>query len=143
LRTLSKAWGLAGVRCGAVIAADPLVINTLRYIQVPFGFPTPSQEIVAERCLSPQEMINSWGQVRKERDRLSKELSTLNIVEKIISSHTNFLLIEFNNFSQAMNVLRQHKIHVVDCSSTIPNSIRVSVGNMEENQKFLDVLQSF
>lgn len=143
LRTLSKGWGLAAVRCGAVIAADPLVINTLRYIQVPFGFSTPSQEIVAARCLSPEAMINSWGQVRKERDKLSTKLSTLNVVEKIIPSHANFLLVKLTSFSQIMAVLHQHKIHVVDCSNAIPNSIRVSVGNMEENQKFLDVLQSF
>lgn len=143
LRTLSKGWGLAGVRCGAIIAADPLVINTLRYIQVPFGFSTPSQEIVADRCQSPKAMIHSWEQVRKERNELSTKLSILKVVERVIPSHANFLLVELNNFPQVMDILHRHKIYVVDCSPVIPNSIRVSVGKAEENQKFLDALQSF
>lgn len=142
LRTLSKAWGLAGIRCGVVIAADPLVINTLRYIQVPFGFSTPSQEIFAKRCALPEEMVNSWEQVRKEREKLSKKLQALNIIQKVIPTHTNFLLVEFNSFSKVMDILSQHKIHVVDCSNVIPNSVRISIGNLQENQKLLDVLQS-
>lgn len=141
LRTLSKAWGLAGVRCGAVIASDPLVINTLRYIQVPFGFASPSQEIVAKRCASPQRMRASWEKIKQERENLSEKLSSLTIVKKIIPSQANFLLVEFNCFSKVMEILSRHKIQVMDCSSTIPNSIRLSVGTLEENQKFINVLK--
>lgn len=142
LRTLSKAWGLAGARCGVVIASDAQVINTLRYIQVPFGFSTPSQEIVAERCLFPDEMFNSWERVRREREQLSNVLLTLNIVEKVTPSHANFLLVKLRDFSKVMGVLAHHKIHVVDCSNTIANSVRVSVGTEAENQTFLNVLRS-
>lgn len=140
LRTLSKAWGLAGVRCGAVIAADPLVINTLRYIQIPFGFPTPSQELVADRCAFPQIMIASWEHMTKERVNLIKKLSSLRAVKKITPSDVNFFLVELNHFSTVMTFLNQHKIHVVSCDNEIANSIRVSVGTEEENQKFLKVM---
>ena len=140
LRTLSKAWGLAGVRCGAVIAADPLVINTLRYIQIPFGFPTPSQELVAHRCSFPQAMIASWEQVRQERIHLIKKLSSLRAVKKITPSDINFFLMELNHFSTVISYLNQHKIHVVSCDNEIANSIRVSVGTTEENQKFLEAM---
>lgn len=141
LRTLSKAWGLAGVRCGAVIAADPLVINTLRYIQVPFGFASPSQEIVAERCRDPEKMQISWVKIKQERESLSKELSLLSVVKKVFPSQANFLLVELNGFSQVMDVLSHHKIQVVDCSSLIPDSIRVSIGTVAENQTFLETLR--
>lgn len=140
LRTLSKAWGLAGVRCGAVIAADPLVINTLRYIQIPFGFPTPSQEIVANRCAFPEAMMASWQKIRQERDNLAKQLSTLRAVKKITPSHANFLLVELNHFSTTIDFLNQHKIQIVVCDNDIPGSIRVSVGTVEENQKFLEIM---
>ncbi len=140
LRTLSKAWGLAGVRCGAVIAADPLVINTLRYIQIPFGFPTPSQELVANRCAFPQTMIASWEQIRQERVKLVKNLSNLSVVKKITPSDVNFFLMELNHFSTVMAFLNQHKIHVVSCDNEIANSIRVSIGTEKENQKFLKAM---
>lgn len=58
LRTFSKAWGLAGVRCGVVIA-DKLIIHALRYVQLPFAFSSPAQEKVAELLLNPGKIFSS------------------------------------------------------------------------------------
>lgn len=139
LRTLSKAWGLAAARCGTVIA-DPSVIDTLRYIQIPFGFPVSSQEIVRERCDNANIMFQSWQKIRQERDSLVKELSGLDSVDRILPSQTNFIFVTFKNFKKTMAALRENKIYVVDFSANIPNGVRVTVGTREENKKFLDVM---
>lgn len=141
LRTLSKAWGLAGVRCGAVLA-DPSVIFTLRYIQVPFGFPSPSQEIVRERCLSPQEMFASWEKIKEERSTLISKLRTLENVDYVLESHTNFLFIILKNYEDTMALLKLHNIYVTDCSASVERSIRVTIGTETENRQFLEVMRS-
>lgn len=141
LRTLSKAWGLASVRCGAVIA-DPTVINTLRYIQIPFGFPTPSQELVEERCEHPELMFQSWEKIRHERVYLVEELSKLSSVERILPSQANFILLILKDLDKAMAKLRENRIHVLDCSGSISNGIRVTIGSREQNEFFLEAMET-
>ena len=136
LRTLSKAWGLAAARCGAVIA-HPSVINTLRYVQIPFGFCSPSQEIVRERCDHPDMMFESWKKIREERDILVEKLSDHDSVERILPSHSNFIFVILKDFERTTRELQVNKIFVVDCSRQIPNGIRVTVGTREENEAFL------
>jgi histidinol-phosphate aminotransferase len=140
VRTLSKAWGMAAARCGIVIA-DELIINTLRYIQVPFGFSTPSQIEVFERFLYPDEMIATWGRIKSERNILIEYVMQLRCVEKVFRSHSNFIMIILKNFKQVMKLLQEKKIFVLNCSDAIPNSIRVSLSSRENNLKFLDVLK--
>ncbi len=140
LRTLSKAWGLASVRCGAVIA-DPTVINTLRYIQIPFGFPEPSQNLVEERCDHPELMFQSWEKIRHERAYLVEKLSRLDSIEKILPSQANFILLILKDFDKTMAELKTNKIHVLDCSKSIPKGIRVTIGSRRENDTFLNAIQ--
>lgn len=142
LRTFSKAWGLAGVRCGAVIASDPRVIHTLRCLQVPFGLATPSQEIIAQRCKNPEAMIASWGKLKKERDKMLQGLRPLKSVKRIPESKANFLLVQLNDYDHVMTTLQHHRVYVMDCSKAIPNSIRVTIGNEGQNQKFMEIMGS-
>lgn len=140
LRTLSKAWGLAAARCGAVIA-HPSVINTLRYVQIPFGFCSPSQEIVRERCDHPDLMFESWKKIREERDFLIQKLSDNSSVERILPSHANFIFVIFKDLEKTMAKLQENKIFVVDCSRHIRNGLRVTIGTREENEKFLTCME--
>jgi histidinol-phosphate aminotransferase len=139
LRTLSKAWGMAGLRCGVILASQQ-IIHTLRYIQLPFGFSTPAQERVKERLLYPEEIFASWEKITKNRTHLIRELSNLKIVRKVFQSSTNFLMLVLENFHETLSLVKQHHIHVLDCSASLPNSIRVSLGTEEQNQKFLRAL---
>ena len=140
LRTFSKAWGLAGVRCGVVLA-DKLIINTLRYVQLPFAFSSPAQEKVSELLLNPEKTFSSWRRIKKNRDDLLEALSNLESVAKVFKSDTNFIMPVLKDFQKTMSLLKEHKIHVLDCSASLPNSIRVSLGTDEQNQKFLDVVR--
>lgn len=140
LRTFSKAWGLAGIRCGAILA-DKSIINALRFIQLPFSVPSHSQAKVEERLLFPQEIYASWEKIKTNRKEMTEELSTFKSVTKIFKSDTNFMMIVLKEFERTMNFLTQHKIHVLDCSSLLPNAIRVSLGTEKQNQQFLEVLR--
>ncbi|MBS0272434.1 MAG: aminotransferase class I/II-fold pyridoxal phosphate-dependent enzyme [Proteobacteria bacterium] len=140
LRTFSKAWGLAGIRCGAILA-DTSVINTLRYVQLPFSISTPSQTSVIARLEDPKSTLESWEKIKKSRTGLIEELLTFKGVSTVFVSETNFIMVILKNFPQTMRLLSQQKIHVLDCSSSLPNAIRVSIGTESQNQRFLEVIR--
>jgi len=140
LRTFSKAWGLAGVRCGAIIADEP-IINALRYVQLPFSFSSSSQEKVEERLLNPEKTFTSWERIKKNRKEMLEELSNLGGIAKVFESDTNFIMLVLKDFQKTIHLLNENKIRVLDCSASVPNSIRVSLGTEEQNQKFLEVLR--
>jgi len=139
LRTLSKAWGLAGIRCG-IIFADRLIINSLRYVQLPFGLSSPTQALV-RKCLSnPEKTVTSWQRIKRDRQNMIDELSTLEAVEKVFNSQTNFIMVVLKDHQRVMKLLQDHKIQVLDCSASLPHAIRVSIGTEEQNQKFMEVM---
>ncbi|OJW51060.1 MAG: hypothetical protein BGO67_12065 [Alphaproteobacteria bacterium 41-28] len=140
LRTFSKAWALAGVRCGAIIA-DKSIINALRYVQLPFSFSSSSQEKVEERLLNPEETFASWQIIKKNRKEMLVELSNLRDVAKVFMSDTNFIMLVLKDFQKTIRLLNENKIHVLDCSASFPNSMRVSLGTKEQNERFLEVLR--
>ncbi|MBX9622151.1 MAG: aminotransferase class I/II-fold pyridoxal phosphate-dependent enzyme [Alphaproteobacteria bacterium] len=139
LRTFSKGWGLAGVRCGAVIA-HKTIIDTLRYIQYPFSISIPSQQAVRKVLTTPDKVFETWKKIKKMRRDLHIQLSQRKNVIKIFESHTNFLMIALHNFEEVNRGLKQEKIHVLDCSSELLQSIRVSIGTEEQNQKFFEII---
>lgn len=140
LRTFSKAWGLAGVRCGVILASQS-IIHSLRYVQQPFSVPAPTQDIV-RRCLeTPERIFASWQKIKKERQQMVEELSTLKIVEHLFASETNFVMLILDQFQRVCKLLKHHKIQVLDCSGSLPRSIRVSIGTPDQNQKFVEVLR--
>lgn len=139
LRTFSKGWGLAGVRCGAVIA-HKTIIDTLRYIQYPFSVAIPSQQTVHKVLMTPNTVFETWKKIKKMRGDMYIELSQKKNVIKVFESQTNFLMVTLHNFEEVKKQLEQEKIHVLDCSSELPQSIRVSIGTAEQNQKFLKII---
>ena len=140
LRTFSKAWGLAGVRCGAIIA-EKSIIHALRYVQLPFALSSLSQTAVKEQLLNPEPVFDSWKKIIEERENLTHHLSSLKGITKIFKSETNFIMIVLEDFYRTLSLLNQYKIHVLDCSSSLMGSMRVSIGTAEQNQKFLEVME--
>jgi len=140
LRTFSKAWGLAGIRCGAILA-DETIINALRYVQLPFGVTSFTQKKVRECLLHCERTVQSWQKIKENRVYLSRELSNMESVSKVYPSQTNFLLVVLKNFEYTMELLKEYGIQVFDCSSVVSDSIRVSLGTEEQNKQFLDVIE--
>ncbi len=142
LRTLSKALGFAGARCGAVIGRAE-VIRLLNAVQAPYALATPVVECV-EDALSDEQLTLAEGavaQVIVERDRLAAAIAGLGYVEKVWPSEANFFLVRVTNPAAVMQRCREERVLLRDFSSELPGCIRITVGSNDENTALLRVLQ--
>ncbi len=143
LRTLSKAWGLAGLRCGVLLGNEELV-SVLQKVRAPYPIPTPVAEL-ALTALTPQgqQMMRSRvAEIIQERENLKQQLLQLPQTRRVFPSETNFLLVEFNDASLVMSQSAMQGIVLRDRSSQIANCVRITVGSKDENQKLLQCLQT-
>jgi histidinol-phosphate aminotransferase len=143
LRTLSKALGLAGIRCGAV-AASPAVIGILGCILPPYSYPTPSQD-AALACLDPAfrgELNKRTATLRTERERLATQIGQLPNVTKVWPSEANFLLVETSAPAQLVTAAKSGGVLIRDFSwdPFTKNCLRVTVGNTAQNDQLLAAL---
>ena len=141
LRTLSKAYGLAGARVGTTIA-DPAVIAVLQKVIAPYPIPAPVL-IAALAALTPAGLVaakNSVNTLVSERTRLAAALPKLPAVKRVWPSDANYLLIEVADSAKAMAAGRAAGVVWRDRSKDVPNHIRITVGTAEENNATLEVL---
>lgn len=141
LRTLSKAFGLAGARVGTTIA-HPAVINVLRKIIAPYPVPTPVRQ-AALAALTPAALAAARESIRTlvaERTRLAAALAALPVIKKIWPSDANFLLVAVSDSGRVMTAGRAAGVVWRDRSRDIPHTIRITVGTEEENNATLEVL---
>jgi histidinol-phosphate aminotransferase len=144
LRTLSKAFGLAGARCGALIAV-PEVVGLLRKIIPPYAIPQPT----VESCLAllrPAHLALSrmrLEHVRLERGRLALALAALPGVTRVWPSDANFLLVDFADAGAALARARTAKLLVRDFrqNAALRSSLRITVGTPEQNDRLLGALR--
>lgn len=143
LRTLSKAWALAGVRIGSLLA-DPEVIGLLRRIMPPYPLPTPSVR-TALAALSPEgeRLIRERiAVIVAERERLKEALSGLPCVRMVFPSHTNFLTVSLKDAASVYRALARSGIVVRDVGGNpgMVGCLRISIGTPEENGRLIDAL---
>lgn len=145
LRTLSKAYALAGARIGALIApAD--VIALLRRIQAPYPLPIPCVE-AALAALSPTGRAEAHTHVAaivREREHLAPALAALPQVRAVLPSAANFLCVRFTDAAATYRSLLDLGIVVRDISSYpgLTNCLRISVGTPQENTHLLSALST-
>ncbi|MBM3633274.1 MAG: aminotransferase class I/II-fold pyridoxal phosphate-dependent enzyme [Alphaproteobacteria bacterium] len=139
LRTLSKAWGMAGARCG-IILADKRIINTLLYVQAPFSFSIPTQDSVREGLTHSTPLKQSWEIIKQERDKLVQSLKGLSCVSKVYPSQSNFVMVILKDFDKTFARLLNRGIYVASCRWAIPSAIRISVSTKNNNQALLQAL---
>ncbi len=138
LRTLSKAYALAGERIGGVIA-HPEIIARLRAILAPYPLPQSSVRAALD-ALSPNGLVDG-AQHRailiSERKRLAQLLLKSPFVESIFPSDANFLLVKVKDPKQVLETLKRAGILARNRSSAIPNTIRFSISTPDENDLVL------
>ena len=140
LRTLSKAYGLAGIRCGALLAHAEIV-SMLGKVLPPYAFPTPSVQ-AALRCLEQldeDEQNQRIAKLTAERARLASELAELDSVTQIWPSEANFLLAEFGEPGQAVKAARRGGVLLRDFSEEpgLSGCLRITVGDTDQNNQLL------
>ena len=133
LRTLSKAYALAGVRGGAVLA-HPSIIALLLKVLPPYPIARPVETAILN-ALAPSAMAVHAQRLKEtlsERQRLSDGLANSEFVETVYPSDTNFILLEITNADALFKHLQQFNVKIRDYRSTT-GRVRVSVGSPDEN----------
>ncbi len=141
LRTLSKAHGLAGARCGTVIA-DPEVIALLRKVIPPYAIAQLTLETVL-KLLEPAQLAEAGTRIaviRAERERLTAALPTLPQVVRVWSSAANFVLAEFSDAGAALARARDARLLVRDVRGYpgLGRALRITIGSIEQNNRLLE-----
>lgn len=147
LQTLSKAFGLAGIRCGFCIG-PPDVIQLMNNVKAPYNVNSLTSEVAINAMNSMDTLRKNVASTMVERARVRTELEALtDIVVSVYPSDSNFLLFRVKDDLQAVTVykkmaddgvvtrFRGNELHCNQC-------IRVTIGTKEENDKFLAILQA-
>jgi len=145
LRTLSKALGLAGVRCGALLG-PPELVELLGRVLPPYCFPTTSQDAVLA-LLTPAagaEMERRRALILAERRRLLAALPAIPGIDRVWPSDANFILVESREAGQLVARARAAGILLRDFSRDplAPGGIRITVGTAAENDRLLAALEA-
>jgi histidinol-phosphate aminotransferase len=140
LQTLSKAWGLAGIRVGFAFAQTE-IIELLNKIKAPYNISTLNQQQALSKLSKLDEFEAQRNEILAERERLETELLALPMVQKIYPSSANFLLVEVADANRVYNELVNKKVIVRNRHTVIKNCIRITVGTKQENNILLTELK--
>ena len=144
LRTLSKALGFAGARCGAV-AGPPDVIRILSAIQAPYALATPVVECVEDALQSDQleAAHEAVVDIVKERQRIADALRQFPFVTKIWPSDANFLLVRFDNARAVLHRCADDGVLLRHFGGDLEDCLRISIGAPDENDALLAALTAY
>jgi histidinol-phosphate aminotransferase len=144
LQTLSKAWGLAGIRMGIAFASEA-IISCLNKVKPPYNISEPVQELALKALDEIGQVNDMIQQIVSARISLESALLKSSHVLKVYPSDANFLLVVFDNAIAMYNHLLKKGIVVRDRSNVLlcENGLRITVGTESENVKLLDAIQSF
>lgn len=144
LHTLSKAWGLAGLRVGMAFASEE-IIEVFNKVKPPYNINDASQKLALE-ALQNVEQVNEWiKETVAEREKLLVELSSLPVVLKIYPSDANFILVKTIDPKGIYQFLVTQGIIVRDRSKVklCEGCLRITIGTPEENVLLIKALKNF
>ncbi|MFD9317386.1 histidinol-phosphate transaminase [Streptomyces sp. NPDC060053] len=136
-RTMSKAFGAAGLRLG-YLAAHPAVVDAVQLVRLPYHLSAVTQATALAALEHTDTLLKYVEQLKSERDRLVSEL--LAIGYEVTASDANF--VQFGRFADAHKVWRQILDRgVLVRDNGVPGWLRVTAGTPEENDAFLDAVR--
>ncbi len=144
LQTLSKAWGLAGIRLGMAFAS-PEIIGYLNKVKPPYNISEPVQELAVKALEEIGQVNDMIVTLVNERQNMVSSLLQNEEVVKIYPSDANFLLVKFKDAAGLYKYFVEQGIVVRDRSNVVlcEGCLRITVGTPQENQKLLGSLNSF
>ncbi|MCZ0995800.1 histidinol-phosphate transaminase [Streptomyces noursei] len=137
-RTMSKAFGAAGLRLG-YLAADPAVVDAVQLVRLPYHLSSVTQATALAALEHTDTLLGYVAQLKGERDRLVAELRALDC--QVVASDANF--VQFGLFDDAHAVwqaILDHGVLVRD--NGVPGWLRVTAGTPAENDAFLDAVRA-
>ncbi|MCP9440080.1 MAG: aminotransferase class I/II-fold pyridoxal phosphate-dependent enzyme [Nitrospira sp.] len=137
-RTFSKAFSLAGMRLGYIVA-DHGILKQVAKIRNGKNLGMLAQKLGVE-LLKRQTDVQQWiRQVVETRDWLSDQLTALGVMHS--KSHANFILFVMPDPKYALAEFKRHGVYVRDKSKAVPNGLRVTITTRQAAEQFLAVLK--
>ncbi|MCJ7452239.1 MAG: histidinol-phosphate transaminase [Steroidobacteraceae bacterium] len=144
LRTLSKAYALAGARCGTLVAAEDTVALLKRIIP-PYAIPSSTVEDVLRLTEAPQQAISAERirTILEERERMRLRLANMPSVLQVFDSDANFLLVRFRDARSTLEAGKSAGLLVRDFSTAprLEGCLRISIGTPEQNERLLAAVE--
>ncbi|WP_179004763.1 histidinol-phosphate transaminase [Winogradskyella forsetii] len=138
-QTFSKAWALAAARIGIAYANEE-IIQLLNKVKMPYNI-SKLNETAAIEALENRTTFEANKQIiLEEKKKLITALKKLEIIKKIYPSDANFLLVEVEDADKLYQNLVEQKVITRKRNSLVKNSIRITVGKPEENEKLINTL---
>lgn len=141
-QTLSKAYGLAGIRLGICYASEE-IIAVLNKIKPPYNVNELTQQRALERLSDPEKIKGEIKSIMNQRAKLLKVLVDVKFVEKIYPTEANFILIKVDDANKRYHELIAKGI-VIRNRTTQPlceNTLRLTIGTVQENTRLIEVLK--
>ena len=142
LQTLSKSFGLAGIRLGITFAQES-IIDYMMKVKAPYNINKLTAQKAAEAFDGLDTISENISAIKEERSRLRKMLQTLPLVQKIYPSEANFLLAKVSNAQEiceqlaAQGIIIRYRGHEPLCE----NGLRITIGRPEENDQLISALK--
>jgi histidinol-phosphate aminotransferase len=140
-QTLSKAYGMAGIRVG-ILYASASIIAILNKIKPPYNINVLSQEKALERIIDIDKYNIEIQTILDNKRDLIEHLSNIKYIEKIFPSDANFVLIKVDDASKRYNQLIDFGIVIRNRTTQLlcENCLRITIGTKSENEKLINTL---
>jgi len=141
-QTLSKAYGLAGIRLGICYASTE-IISVLNKIKPPYNVNELTQLRALERLNNPEKIKSEIALIISQREELLKVLVDVKFVEKIYPTEANFILIKVDDANKryaeliAKGIVIRNRTNQPLCE----NTLRLTIGTEEENMKLIEAVE--
>lgn len=144
MQTLSKAWGLAGLRLGMAFASQP-IIELMSKVKYPYNINTATQLLALEALDNIGWVNEHIATTVTEREKLKNELLRLATTEFVYPSDANFLLVKIKKARRIYEHLCDRGIIVRDRSKIVlcDDSLRITIGTPEENKQLIEELSKY
>lgn len=144
LQTMSKAWGLAGLRLGMAFASES-IIDVYNKVKPPYNISQATQELALKALEEVGQVNDMIRNLVTMREQLSHDLQALPAVQRVYPSDANFLLVKVGNARGAYQHLLDAGIVVRDRSKVelCEGCLRITVGTEKENADLLKSLNDW
>ena len=142
LQTFSKSWALAGLRLGACYGPG-ILTQYLYKISAPYSVNIQVLRVALQALEFPEKMKSQVAFLLREKKRVQTAIQGFANVSTILPSSTNFLVVGFKNHVAVYQALARQGIVVRNVHKSIPNHLRITIGNKQENNKLIKALSDF
>ena len=143
IQTLSKAYGMAGIRLGMLFASSK-IINILHKIKPPYNINILTQNTALSLLKNKETVQNDVIEILNQKEFICENLLKATFVEKIYKSDTNFVLIKVDDANLRYKLFLENGFVIRNRTNDLlcQNCLRITIGTATENQKLIQFIKT-